>query len=143
MRLFTKFLIFLMVIGLAKLNNYTKSPHITPAQSQVLKTITHSLGGGLLMNTVCGIAAPRLDPDIPSSDSFMSCSPFGLSGALIITRVHIFTAGGWKFDHWSYFYQLPRIAENGIRGALGFAERPLPRPDLPIKTEQFAGRAEL
>lgn len=144
MRLFTRFLLFLMVLGLAKLNSYTKSPQITPTQSQVLKTITYSLGGGLLMNTVCGIVAPSLDPDIPSSDSFMSCSPFGLAGSLIIARVHIFTTGGWKFEHWWYVNQLPRIAENGIRGALGFTERPLPStPDFPIKTEQFAGRAEL
>ncbi|ETS77315.1 hypothetical protein PFICI_11189 [Pestalotiopsis fici W106-1] len=144
MRLFTKVFLCLLVIGLAKLNAYTKSSQVTPAESHVLKTITYGVGAGLLVNTVCGIAAPSLDPDIPASESFMSCSPFGFAGSLIVARVYVFTTGGWGFEQWWYVNQLPRVAENGLRDALGFAQRPLPsKPVFPTKPGEFTERAEL
>lgn len=146
MRLITKFFLLLLALGLVKLNTYTKSSQVTPAESHVLKTITYGIGAGLLINTACGLAAPSLDPDIPASDSFASCSPFGLAGSLIVARVYVHTTGGWGWEQWWYVNEkLPVVAGNGVRGALGLAQRPLPsKPVLSsAQAEEFADRLQL
>ncbi|KAK9424983.1 hypothetical protein SUNI508_13234 [Seiridium unicorne] len=144
MRILTNIFLVLLVLGVARLNTYTKSPDLTPAESNVLRTITYGVGSGLLINTVCGIAAPSLDPEIPSSDSFMSCAPFGIGGSLIVARIYVFTTGGWGLEHWWYLNQLPKLAENGIRGVLGLNHKPQPvKPVFPVKQEQIPVRSEL
>lgn len=144
MRTFTKILLFLLVLGLAKLNTYTKSPHLSTAESHVLKTITYGVGGGLLVNTLCGMAAPGLDPEIPSSDSFMSCAPFGLAGSVIVARTYVFVTGGWGIEQWWYANQLPRRVESGIREVLGLEQKPLPaKPFRQVKPEEVPVKEEL
>jgi hypothetical protein len=144
MRLFTNILLLLMILGVVKLNTYTQSPHLTPAESHVLKTITYGVGSGVLINTVCAMAAPAIDPEIPASDSFTSCAPFGLAGSLIVARVHVFTTGGWGAEQWWYLNQLPKIAENAFRDLLGFPQKPMPsKPVMSVDRDEFLGRAEL
>ncbi|KAH8202079.1 hypothetical protein TruAng_003747 [Truncatella angustata] len=147
MRIFTKITLFLLALGVAKLNTYTNSPHLTLAESHVLKAITYGVGSGLLINTVCGIAAPSIDPEISSSDSFMSCAPFGMAGTLIVARVYVFTTGGWGMEHWWYLNHLPRRVENGIRNVIGVQQRPLPsNPLRQVKSresESVADHSEL
>lgn len=147
MRTVTKIFLFILVLALAKLNTYTKSPHLTPAESHVLRTITYGVGAGLAVNTVCGMAAPNLDPDIPSSDSFISCAPFGLAGSVIAARVYVFVTGGWGIEQWWYANQLPRKIENAVRGVLELEQKPLPafplKPVKPVPAEQVEERSEL
>lgn len=147
MRTLTKIILFILVLGLAKLNTYTKSPHLSPAESHVLRTITYGVGGGLLVNTVCGMAAPGLDPEIPDSDSFMSCAPFGLAGTVIVTRAYVFMSGGWGMEQWWYANQLPLRVENSLRDLLGWEQRSLPVKPVrrvkggPVQAEALAEEA--
>lgn len=140
MRTLTKLIIFILVLGLAKLNTYSRSVYLPPAESHVLRTIMYGVGGGLIVNTVCGMAAPGLDPEIPSSDGFMSCAPYGLAGAAIVTRIYVFMTGGWGMEQWWYLNQLPLRIDNGVREVLGWEQRPLPpRPARLVKVDD--GRA--
>ncbi|KAI1860536.1 hypothetical protein JX265_009935 [Neoarthrinium moseri] len=128
MRLFTKIFLFFVALFLARLNSFTRSPTLTPAEAHVLKTVTYGLGGGLLINTLCGIAAPSIDPQVAAADGFMSCAPFGLAGTVITARVYVFTTGGWGMEQWWYANQLPRVVENAVREKLGWEQRPLSVP---------------
>lgn len=74
--------------------------------------------GGLVINTVCGIVAPRLDPEIRSEDGFASCTPFGLVGAAIVGRMYVYGSGGWGPAEYSYARQLPKSLRAMLRDAL-------------------------
>ncbi|KAI0130014.1 hypothetical protein BJ170DRAFT_593551 [Xylariales sp. AK1849] len=117
MRTLTKVLLFVIVLGISKLNTYSKLPEHSPAESHVLRTITYGLGGGMLINTLCGMTAPQIDAEISPNDGFMSCAPFGLAGTLVVARMYIFATGGWGREQWVYANQL--VGWSGEQGEWG------------------------
>lgn len=122
MRTLTTILLLVALFGLARLNTYASSPDVSRAESHVLKTIVYGLGGGLLINGLCGTAAPHLDPEIKASDGFVSCVPFGVAATVATARIYTFDIGGWTNEEWWYARHLPRTVETGLRDMLGMNE---------------------
>jgi hypothetical protein len=125
MRAFTTILLLAALFGLARLNTYASSPDLSRAESHVLRTIAYSVGSGLLTNGLCGILAPRLDPEIKAKDAFTSCMPFGLAGTAITIKLYMFATTSWKAEEWQYAKQLPRRAEITVMDVLGM------NPEIP------------
>jgi hypothetical protein len=54
------------------------------------------------------MVAPHLDSEVATRDSFISCAPFGVAGAAIVSRMYVFQSGGWGRQEWNYSNQLPK-----------------------------------
>ncbi|KAF7559231.1 hypothetical protein G7046_g4910 [Stylonectria norvegica] len=84
-----------------------------PAENTVSTTSIFVLVGGALVNTGCALVVRQMRAVEPG-DEMGACSPYGLAGAGITARLHMFWVDGYGPVEWAAVRSMPERTAGGV-----------------------------
>lgn len=97
-------------------------------ERNVMHTTAYSISGAMIVNLVCA-GVVRGVKAVPPGEEMGACSPYGLIGAGITARLHLFWLSGYKHGEWSYIADTPsrtlRFVDRGVDAARIYVEEEL------------------
>ncbi|KAH7313424.1 hypothetical protein B0I35DRAFT_435152 [Stachybotrys elegans] len=117
----------LLALGLLAFlfSTWAANPEADIAERNVMTTTSYSLTGAMVVNVVCAVVVRGVKA-VPAGDEMGACSPYGLIGAGISARLHLFYLNGYTHGEWAYVREVPsrtmRLVDTGIYAAKDYLE---------------------
>ncbi|KEY68426.1 hypothetical protein S7711_10428 [Stachybotrys chartarum IBT 7711] len=126
--------------------SWSANPSADIAERNVMATSAYSLTGGAAVNLVCA-AIVRAVGAVAPGDEMGACSPYGLIGAGVSARLHLFWLSGYTHGEWAYIAASPsrtlRSLDRGVEAARDYVGDELKRLGLVGGVDKVVDKSEL